>query len=138
MADSSTALKALLDSMSDGVCILEGAGLVVAVNRRLAELLDFPPGFLRPGDPAKKLSDHMRRVAGIGLEAVGEPAKPFRHEAQRAGGPVLDRPLHRSDTNAKRGPIIRSGRVITSGMSVRQPYFIISIFLTCVKCGPCI
>ncbi len=52
MADTSTALKALLDSMSDGVCILEGAGLVVAVNRRLGELLDFPPGFLRQGDPA--------------------------------------------------------------------------------------
>jgi len=90
MADTSTALKALLDSMSDGVCILDGAGLVVAVNRRLAELLDFSPGFLRSGDPAKKLFDHMRRVAGIGLEPAGGPAKPFRHEARRSDGSVLD------------------------------------------------
>jgi len=90
MADASTALKALLESMSDGVCILDGAGLVVAANRRLGELLDFPPGFLCQGDPAKKLSDHMRRVAGIGLESAGGPAQPFRHEARRSDGSVLE------------------------------------------------
>ncbi|HXQ40210.1 MAG TPA: PAS-domain containing protein [Candidatus Udaeobacter sp.] len=90
MADSSAALKALLDCIGDGVCILDGAGLVVAANGRLAELLDFPPGFLRPGDPAKQLSDQMRRVAGIGLSAAGEPVKPFRHEARRPDGPVLE------------------------------------------------
>jgi PAS domain S-box-containing protein len=90
MGDSGTALTALLECISEGVCVLDGAGLVVAANGRLAELLNFPPGFLRQGDPAKKLSDQMRRVAGIGLAAAGEPVKPFRHEARRSGGTVLE------------------------------------------------
>src|SRR5579863_282205 len=90
MEDSGTALKALLDHTGDGVCIVDGAGLVVSANGRLGELLDFPPGFLRQGDSASKLTDHLRRFADIALRPADGPVKPFRYEARWSGGSFLE------------------------------------------------
>ncbi len=90
MADSSAALKALLDCIGDGACIVDGAGLVVAANERLAEYLALPADFLRAGDPSGKLFDQLRRIAGIELPPAPGPANPFRLEVRTPDGPMLE------------------------------------------------
>jgi PAS domain S-box-containing protein len=90
MGNNSASLKTLLDGMSEGACIVDGAGRVVALNRRLAELLDVPQDFLGQDDPSQRLYDHLRRIADKALPQAGSPAKPFRHEVRQPGGRVLE------------------------------------------------
>jgi PAS domain S-box-containing protein len=61
MSDSSQPPGILLDSLSEGVYMVDGRGKVIAVNRRLSELLELPQDFLKPGDPGEKLPERLRR-----------------------------------------------------------------------------
>ena len=42
-------LERILDSLVDGIIAVDGSGTVISANRRTAELIDVPPGGLRPG-----------------------------------------------------------------------------------------
>jgi PAS domain S-box-containing protein len=92
-------LKALLDNLSEGVYMVAGDGHVVAGNRRLAELLDLPPDFLRAGDPLGKLPDFLHQRGEYGTEAAYQeikrllanaPKQPFIYERVRPDGRALE------------------------------------------------
>jgi PAS domain S-box-containing protein len=54
-----TAAEALLDDVSEGAYMVDATDRIVAANMRLGELLELPPGLLRPGDPLDKLNEYL-------------------------------------------------------------------------------
>ena len=64
MSATGTALTALLDNLSEGVCLIAADGRVSAANRRFSELLDLPADTLRKGERAASLANLPARLHG--------------------------------------------------------------------------
>jgi PAS domain-containing protein len=61
-------LDTALANLSQGIAVIDGALRLVAWNQRYAELLGYPPGFLRVGRP---VADLFRYNAERGLLGSG-------------------------------------------------------------------
>ena len=65
MSATGAGLTALLDTLSEGVCLIDASGRISAVNPRFAELLDLPAGAVRigalAGDVAREPADQAVR-----------------------------------------------------------------------------
>src|SRR5215470_485934 len=72
---SAQLLQRVLDSMVDGVIAVDGAGNVIAANRRIYELIDVPRGGLRPGI---SFFDVLLARAQAGAFGPGDPMEQAR------------------------------------------------------------
>ena len=68
-------LQRILDSLVDGVIAVDGAGYVIAANRRIYDLIDVPRGGLRPGI---SFFDVLLARAQAGAFGPGDPTKQAR------------------------------------------------------------
>jgi len=77
-------LEAALENMSQGICVVDAKLVVVAWNRRYAELFDYPADLLAVGRPIAEL---MRHNIARGLIGDGEVERRVeRRLAQMAAG----------------------------------------------------
>ena len=72
---SAQLLQRVLDSLVDGVIAVDGAGNVLAANRRIYELIDVPHGGLRPGI---SFFDVLLARAQAGAFGPGDPMEQAR------------------------------------------------------------
>ncbi|SEV88523.1 PAS domain S-box-containing protein [Luteibacter sp. 329MFSha] len=81
-------LEAALETMSQGICVVDAELRLVAWNRPYAELFGYPPDMLRVGRPA---ADLIRHNVAAGLIGPGEIASRVerRLALMRAGSPHL-------------------------------------------------
>ena len=68
-------LQRVLDSLVDGVIAVDGAGNVLAANRRIYDLIDVPRGGLRPGI---SFFDVLLARAQAGAFGPGDPMEQAR------------------------------------------------------------
>src|SRR5262249_9709519 len=86
MAATGTALTVLLETLSEGVCLIDGSGRISAVNARFAELLDLPAGGLRPGTPAGGIA----KDPAFARLLAKAPAKPVSEQIKSSAGRPLE------------------------------------------------
>lgn len=86
MSATGAALTALLDTLSEGVCLIDGSGRVSAVNPRFGELLDLPPGAVRIGAPAGEAA----RQPALAKLMAKPPAKPVSQQIKLPGDRLLE------------------------------------------------
>lgn len=93
------AAQALIESLDDGICLVDGAGRIQLFNRRFLEILDLASGSLGPGEPVTRLA-HLLRARGeyateaqfqAALGLLGEAVRrAFRIEYARPGGGAVE------------------------------------------------
>ena len=114
----------ILESMSQGVAVWDGALTLVAFNQRYAELMRFAPGFLHIGIG---YADVLRHLAERGLYTIPdldgyirsrvEAARrrtADRHERTLADGRVLEIQRRPMPNGRRRLPLRRSRAPMTS------------------------
>ncbi len=87
MSATGTVLTALLDGLSEGVCLITVDGRMSAANRRFSELLDLPADSLLKGKRATSLADLPERLARL---LARLPAEPLSEQIETASGRVLE------------------------------------------------
>lgn len=92
-------LRGTIDSVSQGICVLDTDLTILMWNRRFLDLLDFPPGLVRVGVP---LAELVRYNAARSDYAAGDVDAllvnrfdaitdwPYRHERTRPDGTVIE------------------------------------------------
>jgi two-component system cell cycle sensor histidine kinase/response regulator CckA len=87
MSATGPALTALLENLSEGVCLIGADGRVSAANRRFSELLDLPADSLRKGKRAASLANLPERLAQL---LAKFPAEPLSEQIETPGGRILE------------------------------------------------
>src|SRR5476651_585243 len=99
MSPDAAALTTLLDSLSEGICLVGRDGSVAALNKEFLALLDLPPDFLRAGDPVAKLPAFLRQRGADGPLPLSEavlqmmaraPSQPLVQEHLGGDGRALE------------------------------------------------
>jgi PAS domain S-box-containing protein len=99
MSPDAAALTTLLDSLSEGICLVGRDGSVAALNKEFLALLDLPPDFLRAGDPVAKLPAFLRQRGADGPLPLSEavlqmmaraPSQPLVQEHLGGDGHALE------------------------------------------------
>jgi signal transduction histidine kinase/DNA-binding NarL/FixJ family response regulator len=100
LAEARATYQQVVDSMTDGVAVLDQAQRLRLANRRLAEFFDLPPELVAPGTPGRDALRHMIRRGDFGpppadAEAL-ETAVRRRARALLAAGGTDARPVRRT------------------------------------------
>src|SRR5262245_21653691 len=112
MSANDTVLTRLLESLGEGVCLLDGKGRVTAVNQPFLHGLNPSPGLLAPGKPFTPFVDSLEesgeKEAAEALRTLAASKKPLRRELRLSGGRCYD---CRSTGDGASGHIITLGDV---------------------------
>jgi len=102
LAEKTELLETVFAAMTQGVAVWGAGGRLLTWNRRFSELLDLPPGWLRPGRTKTEMLRFLAERGEFGpgspealvnkrLVTLGPQAAGSRTEHQRPDGTVLER-----------------------------------------------
>jgi Na+/proline symporter/signal transduction histidine kinase/ActR/RegA family two-component response regulator len=92
-------LRGTIDSVRQGICVLDADLTVLVWNKRFVDLLDFPPSLVRVGMPMAELvrfNTARREYAAGDIDALlvnrfdDITDWPYRHERRRPDGTVIE------------------------------------------------
>ncbi|MDJ0950306.1 MAG: PAS-domain containing protein [Alphaproteobacteria bacterium] len=100
LASTSAKLRAALDSMDQGISMVDSDLNVVAFNHKFLDLLDFPVGMFKPGDPFEKFIRYNAERGEYGPGDIDEQVserlelalrfEPHAFERVRPDGTVVE------------------------------------------------